>query len=227
MCGRFTLRTRNAELLARYFDIVEAPSWKPRYNIAPSQQVPAIRLKPGGRKDDREMVLFHWGLIPSWAKDMKIGNRMINARAETLAEKPAFRSALRRRRCLIVADGFYEWQPVGAKKQPFFIRFRDDRPFAFAGLWDTWEGPDHQAIESCTIITTEAGDLVRPIHDRMPVILPPEAYGLWLDTASENTDTITSLLAPFAGKEMEAYPVGTLVNKPASDDPGCIEPLDR
>ena len=133
---------------------------------------------------------------------------MINARAESLAEKPAFRASLQRRRCLVAADGYYEWQTIGRSKQPYFIRFRDDRPFAFAGLWDAWEGPDHQAIDSCTIITAEASDLVRPIHDRMPVILTPEAYGIWLDTAAENMDTITSLLVPFSSREMEAYPVG-------------------
>ena len=173
------------------------------------------------------MVLMRWGLIPSWAKDAAIGNRMINARAESLAEKPAFRAALRRRRCLLVADGFYEWQETGRQKQPYFIRFRDDRPFAFAGLWESWEGPDHTAIDSCTIITTAAGELLRPIHDRMPVILVPEAYKVWLDTAVENMDTITSLLVPFSSKEMEAYRVNTLVNKAANDVPGCIEPSEK
>ncbi len=227
MCGRFSLRARNAEILAEYFGIVDVPLFKPRYNIAPSQPVPAVRLKPGEKQSQREMVLMRWGLIPSWAKDAAIGNRMINARAESLAEKPAFRAALRRRRCLLVADGFYEWQETGRSKQPYFIHFRDDRPFAFAGLWESWEGPDHTAIDSCTIITTAAGKLLRPIHERMPVILAPEAYEAWLDTAVEDLDAITSLLTPFSSKEMEAYPVNTLVNKAAHDEPGCIEPLEK
>ncbi len=213
--------------MSEYFGIVDVPPLKPRYNIAPSQTVPAVRLKPGGNKTRREVVLLRWGLIPSWAKDAAIGNRMINARAESLAEKPVFRAALRRRRCLIAADGFYEWQATGRSKQPYFIRFRDDRPFAFAGLWDSWEGADHKAIDSCTIITTAANELIRPIHDRMPVILAPEAYEVWLDMAVENMDTITSLLVPFYSKEMEAYPVSTLVNKATHDEPGCIEPLEK
>jgi putative SOS response-associated peptidase YedK len=227
MCGRFSLRARNAEILAEYFGIVDVPLLKPRYNIAPSQPVPVVRLKPDESKPKREMVLMRWGLIPSWAKDAAIGNRMINARAESLAEKPAFRAALRRRRCLVAADGFYEWQETGRKKQPYFIRFRDDRPFAFAGLWESWEGPDHAVIDSCTIITTTAGKLIRPIHERMPVILAPDAYEAWLDTAVENMDTITSLLVPFSSKEMEAYPVNTTVNKATHDDPECIEPLEK
>jgi putative SOS response-associated peptidase YedK len=227
MCGRFSLRARNAEILAEYFGIVDVPMLKPRYNIAPSQPVPVVRLKPDESKPQRELVLMRWGLIPSWAKDAVIGNRMINARAESLAEKPAFRAALRRRRCLLVADGFYEWEDTGKTKQPFFIHFRDDRPFAFAGLWESWEGPDHTAIDSCTIITTTASKLLRPIHERMPVILAPDAYKVWLDTAVENTDTITSLLVPFSSNEMGAYPVGKLVNKAANDVPGCIEPLEK
>jgi putative SOS response-associated peptidase YedK len=225
MCGRFSLRARNAEILAEYFGIVDVPLLKPRYNIAPSQPVPVVRLKPDESKPKREMVLMRWGLIPSWAKDAAIGNRMINARAESLAEKPAFRAALRRRRCLVAADGFYEWQEIERKKQPYFIRFRDDRPFAFAGLWESWEGPDHAAIESCTIITTAANKLLRPIHERMPVILAPDAYKVWFDTAVENMDTITGLLVPFSSKEMEAYPVDTLVNKATHDEPGCVNPL--
>jgi putative SOS response-associated peptidase YedK len=150
---------------------------------------------------------------------------MINARAESLAQKPAFRAALRRRRCLIAADGFYEWQGIGRSRQPYYIRFRDDRPFAFAGLWESWEGPDHTAIDSCTIITTAAGELIRPIHDRMPVILPPEAYDVWLDPAVENFEKITALLVPFSSREMEVYPVNTLVNKASHDGPDCVEPL--
>jgi len=225
MCGRFSLRARNAAILAEYFDIADVPLLKARYNIAPGQPAPVVRLKPGQTNTRRELILLRWGLIPGWAKDQSIGNRMINARAESLAEKPAFRAALRRRRCLLAADGFYEWQETGRKKQPYYIRFRDDRPFAFAGLWESWEGPDHTAIDSCTIITTAAGELIRPIHDRMPVILPPEAYDVWLDPAVENFEKITALLVPFSSREMEVYPVNTLVNKASHDGPDCVEPL--
>ncbi len=224
MCGRFSLRARNAALLAEYFDIVDLPPLKPRYNIAPSQPVAVVRLKTGQSNPQRELVFMRWGLIPSWAKDPKIGNRMINARAESLGEKPAFRRALERRRCLIAADGFYEWQAAGRSKQPYFIHFRDGRPFAFAGLWEHWEGPDNSVIESCTIITTAASELLRPMHDRMPVILPPETYAAWLDTAPQKTEELALLLVPFSSGEMEAYPVSTLVNNPVHDEPECVEP---
>jgi putative SOS response-associated peptidase YedK len=225
MCGRFSLRARNAAILAEYFDIVDVPPLMARYNITPGQLAPVVRLKSNESKPRREMVYMRWGLIPGWAKDPAIGNRMINARAESLARKPAFRSALRRRRCLVAADGFYEWQGTGRTRQPYFIRFRDDRPFAFAGLWENWEGADHSAIKSCAIITTAACDLIRPIHDRMPVILPPEAHVVWLDPAMENFEKIASLLAPYSSPEMEAFPVTTAVNKASHDGPECIGPL--
>jgi putative SOS response-associated peptidase YedK len=224
MCGRFSLRARKAEILARHFGVADVPALEPRYNIAPSQQVAVVRQKPGEQAPQREIVLMRWGLMPSWAKDEKIGNRMINARAESLDEKPAFRRAFEHRRCLIAADGFYEWQAAGRKKQPYYIHFRDDRPFAFAGLWEHWEGPDNAAIESCTIITSEASELVRPLHDRMPVILPPEAYTAWLDPAQRKTEELAKLLAPFSSAELEAYPVSTLVNSATNEEPGCVEP---
>jgi putative SOS response-associated peptidase YedK len=170
----------------------------------------------------RELVFLRWGLIPGWAKDPTIGNRMINARAETAAEKPAFRAALRRRRCLVAADGFYEWQRSGKQKQPYFIRLCDDRPFAFAGLWETWEAPELSSIESCTLLTTAANDLIRPIHDRMPVILAPDAYQPWLDLSVQKPEKVLPLLQPFPSEAMIAYPVGMLVNNPAHDDPQCI-----
>jgi len=224
MCGRFSLRARNAALLAEYFGIIDVPLLKPRYNIAPSQPAPVVRLKPGQSNSQRELVLLRWGLIPSWSKDSAVGNRMINARAESVAVKPAFRGALQRRRCLLVADGFYEWQGASRSKQPYFIRFRDDRPFAFAGLWERWEGPDHSAIDSCTIITTAANEMIRPIHDRMPVILPQAAYKAWLDPGRQKVEEIAVLLVPFSSEEMEAYPVSMLVNNAAHDEPGCVEP---
>ena len=166
---------------------------------------------PAQAEPQRQFVLLHWGLVPSWAKDPAIGNRMINARAETVADKPSFRRALRRRRCLIVADGFYEWQKVGKRRQPMFIHMRDDRPLAFAGLWEAWEGADHSALESCTILTTAANDLVRPIHDRMPVIVAPEDYGRWLDPAVQKPEPILPLLRPLperADGDLRGEPAG-------------------
>jgi putative SOS response-associated peptidase YedK len=225
MCGRFSLRMRNAALLAEYFDIVDVPPLRPRYNIAPSQPVAVVRLKPGETQLQRELVFMRWGLIPSWAKDEKIGYRMINARAESLAEKPAFRRALQQRRCLIPADGFYEWKVTGKTKQPYFIRFREDRLFAFAGLWECWDGPDNSAIESCTIITTAAGELMRPIHDRMPLIMPQEIFTSWLDPTIQSPEQITPLLVSDFYKGMEIHPVSTLVNKPTNDVPECVEPI--
>lgn len=227
MCGRFSLRARAAEMLAEYFDLLDVPPLAARYNIAPSQPVPVVRLKPDETKPHRELLMMRWGLIPSWAKDPAIGNRMINARAESLAKKPAFRTALRQQRCLIAADGFYEWQGAGRSKQPYFIHFRDDRPFAFTGLWEKWDGPDHAVIESCTIITTEANELLQPIHDRMPVILAPEVYQIWLNPALQNVDELADLLVPFSSEEMEVYPVTTLVNNATHDEPGCVSPMKK
>ena len=181
----------------------------------------------GGRnaaESTRELVWLRWGLIPSWADDPAIGNRLINARAETAAQKLAFRAAMRQRRCLVVADGFYEWQRTGRQKVPYLIRMRDDRPFGFAGLWESWEGPDHSAVESCTILTTEANDLVCPLHDRMPVIIAPSDYDRWLDPAETNAQQLMPLLRPYPSDQMTAYAVNPLVNSPANDEPACIEP---
>ena len=170
------------------------------------------------------MVWLRWGLVPAWAKDPAIGNRLINARAESAAEKPAFRAAMRRRRCLVVADGFYEWQRTRPGEAALFIRLHGDRPFAFAGLWEAWEAPDHSTLETCTILTTAANELVRPIHDRMPVILSASGYAAWLDPAIEDPRQLMPLLAPYPSDEMEAQPVGDFVNSPAHDSPQCIEP---
>jgi putative SOS response-associated peptidase YedK len=172
------------------------------------------------------LTLLSWGLIPAWAKDPAMGRRMINARAETVAEKPAFRSAFRRRRCLIAADGYYEWRKTGKTKQPYYIRLKDERLFAFAGLWESWTGPDHsdsQPLETCTIITTRANELSQPIHDRMPAILRESDYDLWLDPAEQDRDRLTPLLEPYDSDLMIADPVSTLVNNPRNDKPGCIE----
>jgi len=171
------------------------------------------------------MVLLKWGLIPSWAKDPAIGSRMINARADTVAEKPAFRDAFRRRRCLMVADGFYEWQKTNGKKQPYFIGMKDESPFAFAGLWECWADPFSGPIESCALITTDANDIVRPIHDRMPVILEPQSYKKWLDPEVQETRELKELLTPLSAEKMKTYPVSTLVNKVENNGPECVAPV--
>ncbi len=218
MCGRYTLKTP-IDVLAEYFEVEEYPSsLAPSYNVAPTQEVAAIVEED----EKRKLEVFRWGLIPSWAKDPAIGNKMINARAETVSEKPSFRSAFKRRRCLIVADGFYEWQKTDNGKQPFYIRLKDSSPFAFAGLWETWDKGEE--IRSCSIITTEANDLMNEIHHRMPVILHPESYGVWLDPGFEEKEALTDLLRPYPTDGMEAYPVSRRVNKPSNNEPSVLEP---
>ncbi len=222
MCGRFTLTDPDANLAVQ-FNLSGIPDLQPRYNIAPTQPVAAVRVVAEGTI--REMVMLHWGLIPFWAKDPKIGSRMINARSETAAEKPAFRTAFRQRRCLVVADGFYEWQKTNGTKQPFYIRLRDARPFAFAGLWEHWKGPDDRVIESCTLLTTQPNDLLRQVHNRMPVILKPKDYDLWLDPQIQKAELLQPLLLPYPPEEMDAYAVSRYVNSPDNDTAKCIEPL--
>ena len=216
MCGRYSLTTP-VEAVGRLFEVAERPNLPPRYNIAPSQEAPVVRADAAG---GRVLAPMRWGLIPSWAKEAKIGYRMINARAETVAEKPAFRSAFRHRRCLVPADGFYEWRKLGATKQPYRITRADGVPFAFAGLWERWRAPDGAVIDSFTIITTVANDLLRPIHDRMPVILDPADFGPWLEAGG------VERLVPYTDAKLEAVPVSTRVNSPKHDDPACIAPLD-
>jgi putative SOS response-associated peptidase YedK len=222
MCGRFTLFEPD-KVLSREFGVSGIPPLSPRYNIAPSQSVVAVRSTPAG--SGREIALLRWGLIPSWSKDSAIGNRLINARAETAREKPSFRNAFRRHRCLIPANGFYEWRRQERGKQPYFVRMRDERLFAFAGLWDRWESPDKGVIETCTILTTSANPVLAPIHDRMPVILPSAGYARWLDPALQDTESLATLLVPFPPEEMLASPVSTRVNTPTVDDESCIAPL--
>ncbi|MBP1776132.1 MAG: hypothetical protein H6Q86_2142 [candidate division NC10 bacterium] len=221
MCGRFSLGATIR--IGQLFDLPNWPETPPRYNIAPSQEVPAViqNREVGGR----EFRPFRWGLVPSWAKDPAIGNRMINARSETAATKPAFRKPFGERRCLILADGFYEWKRDGSRKQPYYIKLRDGEPFAFAGLWDHWAPADGQPLETCTILTTTPNALVQPIHDRMPVILPSSAYGAWLDRTVSDVPTVQALLTPYPADEMIAYPVSTRVNNPAHDTPECVLPL--
>lgn len=222
MCGRFSL-------VADPNDLREAFPWlnipegiQPRYNIAPTQPIAVI---PNNGKN--KLDFFTWGLIPSWAKDPGIGSRLINARAETLQEKPAFRSAFRRRRCLIPASGFYEWkQDPGTKsKTPMYIFMKSGAPFAFAGLWEMWESPDGSTILSGTIITTEPNELMSEIHNRMPVILPPQAYNAWLDPGEPAPNQLANLLKPYPAQEMTAYAVSRQVNNPANETPACIVPV--
>jgi putative SOS response-associated peptidase YedK len=219
MCGRFTL-TADVHALQTAFPWVEIPEGlAPRYNIAPTQPVAVIPNDGKGRLD-----LFTWGLIPSWAKDPSIGARLINARAETLAEKPAFRSAYKYHRCLIFSNGFYEWQarPGMKTKVPHFIHLKSGEPFAFAGLWEHWGSPDGSEIRTAAIITTEPNELMSPIHNRMPVLLPRHAYTQWLDPTPRFPVDLKGLLVPYPAGEMEAYPVSALVNSPANDRPEII-----
>ena len=219
MCGRFSF-TQPEKVVAEVFDLSSIPTLSPRYNIAPTQPVPTIL--PDSENGKRQLKMLRWGLIPSWAKDMKMGARLINARAETIAEKPAFRSAFKRRRCLVLADGFYEWQQQDGKKQPFYFQLQDGKPFAFAGLWERWEKGEGEPIESCTIVTTEANELMRPIHARMPVILEPQNYDRWLDPELQKTEMLQSLLQPYQSEEMTFYPVSTKVNNAKVDSADCI-----
>ncbi|RCS53950.1 SOS response-associated peptidase [Bremerella cremea] len=221
MCGRYTLRARLNQLLQIYAAESDV-ELEPRYNIAPTQDVATVRSTADSAT--RELALLHWGLIPSWADDPKIGNHMINARGETVAEKPSFRTALKRRRCLVLADGFYEWKKEGKAKQPHFIRMKDDGPIAFAGLWEHWR-KNGLTIESCTIITTSANKLMSELHDRMPVILSGNDIDLWLDQKVEDSKTLLPMLDPYPDEEMETYPVSTLVNSPKNESSECIEPL--
>lgn len=219
MCGRFTLAI-SAEGLRQTFPDLEVPDQiVPRYNIAPTQPIAVIPNDGKNRLD-----FFLWGLVPSWAKDPTIGSRMINARAETLLEKPAFRTAFRRRRCLIPATGFYEWQqkPGGKSKIPMYIQLKSEAPFALAGLWELWNSPDGSMLLSCAIITTRPNELMEPIHNRMPVILPPQAHAQWLAPGEVNSAALQNLLEPYPAPEMIAHPVSTLVNNPANDSPACI-----
>jgi len=220
MCGRYTLATPEA-WVREEFELPELPlDYRPRYNIAPTQDVLAV-VDAG---ETRRAGWLRWGLVPFWAKDPAIGNRMINARAETVHEKPAFRTAFERRRCLILADGFYEWQVTDAGKIPMWLHMADRRPFAFAGLWERWVPPGGgEPLHSCTIITTRANTFARPIHERMPVILPPESIGIWLDPATDPA-ALRALLGPYPGDNLRVHPVSTLVNSPRNDSPECIEP---
>jgi len=221
MCGRFTLTVDPADLIEQ-FGLAGPPpgGLGPRYNIAPTQSVAVV-----ANEAERTLELFKWGLIPAWAKDPKIGNSLINARAETLAEKPAFRAALKRRRCLVLADGFYEWQKLPTGKQPMYIQLQDGRPFAFAGLWETWKAGAGPVLKTCTLITTAPNALMAEIHNRMPVILQPADYAAWLTPGELPAVEALALLHAYPAEAMQARPVSTAVNSPAHDAPELVLPL--
>ena len=221
MCGRYTLHHPAGEIADRFGVDAIIELAPPRFNIAPSQIVPVIR-----QIDQKEMIGCKWGLIPFWAKDPAIGNKMINAKAETLAEKPSFKHALAKRRCLILADGFYEWQKKGnAPSQPIYVRRRDSGLFAFAGLWEEWKAPDGERLQTCTIITTEPNELISKFHHRMAVILKPDEEAAWLDLKNKPADVLP-LLKPYGVDDLVAFPVSRAVNSPSFEDASCIQPLD-
>jgi putative SOS response-associated peptidase YedK len=221
MCGRFSLIS-SEELIRRIFRLNRAPL-RSRYNIAPSQDAPVIHIKY--ETGEREWTAMRWGLIPPWAKDISFGSRAINAQGETLFEKPAFRQAAKKRRALIPTNGFFEWEKKGNSKQPYYIYLRDQQPFAFAGLWESWQGDSETPMLSFTIITTQANELMAPIHSRMPVILSPADYERWLDPENQSSDNLAPLLHPYPPDEMALHPVGATVNNARNDVPACIEPI--
>jgi putative SOS response-associated peptidase YedK len=220
MCGRYVITSSPAAIRA-LFGYPEQPNFPPRYNVAPTQPIPVVRLHEG----KRQFVLMRWGLIPAWVKDPKTFSLVINARSDSVIAKPAFRNAMRRRRCLIPADGFYEWKEIGGRKQPYFVRLKKSGPFAFAGLWETWTGPNGEEMDTAAIVTTDANRTLATLHDRMPVILPPEAFDLWLDTAKVEAQTAAALLVPARDELVEAYEVSPAVNRVANDDARLIERL--
>ena len=222
MCGRFAFYSPH-EAVTRLFGVAGAPAVEPRWNIAPTQYVAAVRADGAGR---RSLAMLHWGLVPSWASVKSIGARMINARAETLGEKPSFRSAYRRRRCLVPADGWYEWQRSGTVKQPYFITFANREPFGMAGIWESWRDPaSGEPLESCCIVTTTPAASVAHVHDRMPVIIPADAHAEWLDPRNESTDRLARLLGPCTRPDILARPVSRRVNDARNQGSDLIEPL--
>ena len=224
MCGRYRL-SRRKQLVEEYFETAsDEPEWNPRYNIAPTQPIPVIRQNP--KEPRRELSLMRWGLIPSWSKDMSGAALMINARSETAATKPAFRDPLTNRRCLVPADGFYEWLRTGKAKQPYCFEVNDGALFAFAGLWDRWKDPSGQWVKSCSILTSTPNTIASAIHDRMPVILDRDCYDLWLDPGMHDIRAVSDMLKPYDARLMRCYPVSSRVNHVANDDEGCSTPVE-
>lgn len=224
MCGRYRL-SRRKQIIEDHFDSVSGEEdWSPRYNVAPTQPVPIIRQHP--KEPRRELSLVRWGLIPSWAKDASGAAGMINARSESAATKPAFRDALKSRRCLVPADGFYEWVRSGKTKQPYCFELNDGELFAFAGLWERWKDPSGNWIKSCSILTTTPNAVTAPVHDRMPVILHPDTYDLWLDPGFADLTAVSEMLKPFEARVMRSYPVSTRINHTANDDIECAKAVE-
>jgi putative SOS response-associated peptidase YedK len=219
MCGRFRL-SRRKQIIEEHFDTADwQDDWSPRYNIAPTQPVPVIRQHP--KEPVRQISTMGWGLVPHWAQDASVAARTINARSETAAEKPAFRDPIRFRRCLIPADGFYEWKRTGTSKQPFCFEVKKGELFAFAGLWDGWKNTEGQWIKTCSILTTTPNAVTSAVHDRMPVILDPDTYDLWLDPGMQDAAVVSELLKPYDARFMRSYPVSTRINHVANDDEEC------
>jgi putative SOS response-associated peptidase YedK len=220
MCGRFTLRLTPAEL-QEFFDLLRVPDFPPRYNIAPTQEVPVVRVDSHG---ERVADLLRWGLVPPWADSPAVGSKMINCRSESAATKPAFRRAFKERRCLVPASGFYEWQVAGKTRQPWYLTLTSGRPAAFAGLWEAWKGPDSSILETCTILTTTADDFMGEVHDRMPITLDRSAWSVWLDPDVQDPRALEELLVP-SREEWQRVPVSPLVNHVKNDSPECIRPV--
>jgi len=220
MCGRYTI-TSAPEAIRALFRYPEQPNFPPRYNVAPTQPIPIVRSVEG----KRQFALVRWGLLPSWVKDPKTFALLVNARGESITDKPAFRAAMKRRRCLIPADGFYEWKAVAGRKQPFFVRLKSGAPMAFAGLWECWTGPNGEELETAAIVTTNANRTLSAIHSRMPVIVPPEGFDLWLNCAEVDAQTAAALIAPAPDNLLEAYVVSTAVNRTANDNAKLVERL--
>ena len=220
MCGRYTI-TSAPEAIRALFRYPELPNFPPRYNVAPTQPIPIVRLTEG----ERHFALVRWGLLPSWVKDPKNFTLLINARGESVIDKPAFRAAMKRRRCLIPADGFYEWKAVAGRKQPYFVRLKAGGPMAFAGLWECWTGPNGEELETAAIVTTNANTTLGEVHGRMPVILAPEAFDLWLDCAQVDAVTASALIHPAPEDLLELYPVSPAVNRTVNDNPKLVEPV--
>ena len=220
MCGRYLI-TSAPEAFRRLFGYPEQPNFPPRYNVAPTQPIPIVRVVEG----KRQFALVRWGLIPPWVKDPRTFSLLINARAESVNDKPAFRNAMRRRRCLVPADGFYDWKAEGVQRRPFVVRPKDRAPIAYAGLWETWIGPNGEELETAAIVTTAANRALARLHERMPVIVPPEAFDLWLDCRNVDATTAAALLVPSGEQTLEAYEISPAVNRADNDGPELLEPL--
>jgi putative SOS response-associated peptidase YedK len=217
MCGRYAV-TSAPEAIRALFGYAEQPNFPPRYNIAPTQPIGIVRLVEG----KRQFALVRWGLLPSWVKDPRSFSLLVNARGESLADKPAFKAAMKYRRCLVPADGFYEWKATGTRKQPYYVHAKSGQPLAFAGLWETWTGPNGEEMETAAIVTTRVNRALADIHDRMPVVVSPDAFNLWLDCTNVDAETAASLVAPAPENLLEAYEVSTAVNRTANDNPDLI-----